>query len=120
WLPWVAARDAGYYEEEGIVLVEQAGNGGATAVQLVASGQVMIGTGESAHVLAAQANGVDLVSILQLYQEQPMAVVTLKSSGIESWEDLEGKRIGGTASSSGTGAIYASMKLVGVEADQFE
>jgi NitT/TauT family transport system substrate-binding protein len=118
WLPFIAAKANGYYEEEGIVLVEQAGNGGATAIQLVANGQVMVGTGETAHLLAAEAQGIELVSVIQLYQEQPMAVVTLKSSGIDSWEKLKGKSIGGTATSSGTGAIFASLKLKGVEENE--
>lgn len=113
-LPYEFAKAKGYYEDEGIQLVDQPGNGGATSVQLVANGEVMFGTGESSHLLSAQAKGIDVVSVMQQYQEQPMAVITLKSSGIDSWDELKGKSIGGTVASSGYVGILAALSLKGI------
>ncbi|GAA3728683.1 ABC transporter substrate-binding protein [Leifsonia bigeumensis] len=113
-LPYEYAKAQGFYEDEGIQLVDQAGNGGATSVQLVANGEVMFGTGESSHLLSAQSKGINVVSVMQQYQEQPMAVITLKTSGIDSWEELEGKSIGGTVASSGTVGILAALSLKGI------
>ncbi len=113
-LPYEYAKAMGFYAEEGIQLVDQPGNGGATSVQLVANGEVMFGTGESSHLLSAQAKGIDVVSVMQQYQEQPMAVITLKSSGLDTWEKLKGKSIGGTVASSGTVGIMAALSLKGI------
>jgi ABC-type nitrate/sulfonate/bicarbonate transport systems, periplasmic components len=113
-LPYEFAKAKGFYEDEGIRLVDQPGNGGATSVQLVANGEVMFGTGESSHLLSAQAKGIDVISVMQQYQEQPMAVITLKSSGIDSWDDLKGKSIGGTVASSGYVGIMAALSLNGI------
>lgn len=119
-LPYAAANAYGFYEEEGIQLVDQPGNGGATAVQLVANGDVMFGTGESAHLLSAQTKGIDVVSVMQQYQEQPMAVITLKGSGIETWDDLVGKSIGVTVASSGYVGILATLGLNGIAESDVE
>ncbi|MEO7349530.1 MAG: ABC transporter substrate-binding protein [Terrimesophilobacter sp.] len=113
-LPYEYAKAMGFYAEEGIQLVDQPGNGGATSVQLVANGDVMFGTGESSHLLTAQSKGINVVSVMQQYQEQPMAVITLKSSGIDSWDKLKGKSIGGTVASSGTVGIIAALSLKGI------
>lgn len=119
-LPYEYAKAQGYYAEEGIQLVDQPGNGGATSVQLVANGEVMFGTGEASHLLSAQAKGIDVISVMQQYQEQPMAVITLKTSGIDSWEKLEGKSIGGTVASSGTVGILAALSLKGIGEDDID
>lgn len=119
-LPYAAAKEFGFYEDEGIILVDQPGNGGATGIQLVANGEVMFGTGESAHLISAQDRGIDMISVMQQYQEQPMAVIALKDSGIETWEDLRGKSIGGTVASSGHVGVVATLGLNGIAEDEFD
>ncbi|WP_309064617.1 ABC transporter substrate-binding protein [Microbacterium sp.] len=119
-LPYAAAKALGFYEEEGIQLVDQPGNGGATAVQLVANGEVMFGTGEASHLLSAQTKGIDMVSVMQQYQENPNAVIALKDSGIETWEDLRGKSIGGSVTSSGHLATLAALQLAGIDKNEID
>ncbi|MGO1851263.1 ABC transporter substrate-binding protein [Microbacterium sp.] len=119
-LPYAAANALGFYEEEGIQLVDQPGNGGATSVQLVANGEVMFGTGEASHVLSAQTKGIELVSVMQQYQEQPNAVITMKDSGIEDWDDLRGKSIGGAVASSGHLATLAALQLKGIDESEID
>lgn len=113
-LPIVAAKHMGFYEKEGIVVVDQIGNGGAVAAQLVANGNVMIGVGEAANVLNARKAGLPIVNIATQMQDQPNALVTMKSSGINGWKDLVGKRIGTTTTSSGHVGLLATLKKQGI------
>ncbi|MGB4136489.1 MAG: ABC transporter substrate-binding protein, partial [Microbacterium sp.] len=119
-LPYATAKAFGYYKDEGIQLVDQPGNGGATSVQLVANGEVMFGTGEASHLLSAQSKGIDMVSVMQQYQENPNAVIALKSSGITTWEDLKGKSIGGSVTSSGHLATLAALQLAGISEKEID
>lgn len=119
-LPYAAAQAFGFYEEEGILLVDQPGNGGATAVQLVANGDVMFGTGEASHLLSAQTRGIELVGVMQQYQENPNAVIALKDSGITDWEHLRGKSIGGAVASSGHLATLAALQIQGIDESEID
>lgn len=119
-LPYAMAKAQGYYEEEGINLVDQPGNGGATAAVLVANGDVMIGTGEASHVISARAEGLPIVSVMQQLQLQPSAVIAFKDSGIQDWDDLVGKKVGGTAASSASLAFEMSLDLQGINPDDVE
>jgi NitT/TauT family transport system substrate-binding protein len=120
YLPVVMAKANGYYEEVGITVVDQTGNGGATAALLVANGDVMVGQGEASHVYNARSQDIPIVSILQQIQEQPAGVIALKESGIETWEDLVGKTVGGTAASSSSLAFEVSLSLQGIDPSEVE
>lgn len=115
YLPYAMAIGKGYYEAEGINLVMQVGNGGATAAKLVANGNVMIGTGEAANVIVARSQGLPVVSVAVQIQDTPAAVIALKSSGISTWKDLVGKKVAGTAASSTTVQFNAALKLQGID-----
>jgi NitT/TauT family transport system substrate-binding protein len=115
YLPYAMARSQGYYADEGITLVDQNGNGGATAAVLVGNGDVMVGTGEASHVINARSQGIPVVSVMQQIQEQPAGVIAFKDSGINSWTDLVGKSVGGTAASSSSLAFEVSLRLQGVD-----
>lgn len=120
-LPYETAILNGYYADEGIRLVDQPGNGGATALQLVANGTVDFGTGETVHILNAISKGItDVVSVMQQYQAQPAGVVVKKDSGINDWKDFVGKKVGGTLGSSGVYGFQAALKLQGVDPESVE
>jgi len=120
YMPYALARAKGYFNDEGITLVDQNGNGGATAALLVANGDVMVGVGEASHVVRARARDVPLVSIAQVIQDGPAVLISLKSSDITTWEDLVGKTVGGTAASSTATALEATLALNGVGFDEIE
>lgn len=120
YLPVAIAKANGYYDEVGITVVDQTGNGGATAALLVANGDVMVGQGEASHVYNARAQGIPIVAILQQIQEQPAGVIALQESGIETWDDLVGKRVGGTAASSSSLAFEVSLALQDIDPSEVE
>lgn len=113
-MPVVAAKQLGFYADENITLVDQVGNGGATSAQLVANGDVLIGVGEAAHVLNARNSGLPIVYIATQIQDQPNVLVTMKESGIDSWDDLRGKTIGTTTTSSGHVGLRAALLSQGI------
>ncbi len=114
-MPVVAAKQLGFYAEENITLVDQVGNGGATSAQLVANGDVMIGVGEAAHVLNARNQGLPIVYIATQIQDQPNVLVTMTESGIATWDDLKGKTIGTTTTSSGHVGLRAALASQGID-----
>ena len=120
YLPVAIAKANGYYDEAGITVVDQTGNGGATAALLVANGDVMVGQGEASHVFNARAQGIPIVAILQQIQEQPAGVIALEDSGIDGWDDLVGKKVGGTAASSSSLAFDVSLALQGIDPSEVE
>ena len=120
YLPYAMAKAQGYYADEGITLVDQNGNGGATAALLVGNGDVMVGTGEASHVINARSQGVPIVSVMQQIQGQPAGVIAFKDSGINAWTDLVGRSVGGTAASSSSLAFEVSLQLQGVDPSDVE
>lgn len=114
-MPVVAAKQLGFYADENITVVDQVGNGGATSAQLVANGDVLVGVGEAAHVLNARNSGLPIVYVATQIQDQPNVLVTMKESGITTWEDVRGKTIGTTTTSSGHVGLRAALKAQGID-----
>lgn len=100
YIPFAVAKELGYFTEEGIEFEEQIGDGGSTAVKLVANGDVMFGNGEAAHVIRALDRGVPIVAVATQLQISPGAVLTKKDSGLTKFTDLKGKTIAGSVTSS--------------------
>lgn len=119
-LPIATAKALGYYEEVGIDLQDQVGDGGSTAVKLVANGDVMIGTGEAANVLIGRSNGLDVINFATQNQWTSTAFVSLKETGVEDWADLRGKRISINFASSAYAALQAALELEGIGLDEVE
>ncbi len=114
-LPFMAADKMGFYKDEGIQLSNQVGDGGATAVKLVANGDALMGSGEASNVLIGAAQGVPVVAVAAQFQDTPGAILTLKESGISSLEQLKGKKVGGSSASSVSVAYRAALSLKGIE-----
>lgn len=113
-MPITAAKELGYYKDEGIDMQDQVGDGGATAAKLVANGTVMIGVGEGAHVLTARSNGLDIVNFATQNQWSPLALVSLKKNNITTWDDLRGKKISISFTSSAYAMLQAALKEHGL------
>lgn len=120
WVPYVAADQLGYYDEVGIDLEQQVGNGGATAVQLVANKEVTFGTAEASHVLTAVSKGIPAVAVGAQLQDLPGAVIVMKDAGIADWNGLRGKKVGGAAASSTSVQFQAVLALQGIPSSEVE
>ena len=93
----IAANALGYFDEEGLRVNIDSGSGSAGAVTRVASGAYQMGFADiNALVEFTVANpGQEVKAVFMVYDAAPFGLYTLKSSGIETPGDLEGRTLGG-------------------------
>jgi len=111
---YYAAKELGYYEEEGIDLTILEGAVEIVPQQVVASGGAEFGIAWVPKVLASNAQGVNLVNIGQVFQRSGTLEVSFIDTGIESVEDFEGMRIG-TWGFGNEFELLAAMRAVGLD-----
>lgn len=100
WLPqtqfagYYVADEKGYYAEEGIDIEIIPGGPDIIPEQQVANGAADIGMTWVASLLAHQEEGMPIKEFTQITQSSAMQLVSKKSAGINSPEDLKGKKVG--------------------------
>jgi ABC-type nitrate/sulfonate/bicarbonate transport system substrate-binding protein len=114
--PYYVARDAGFFEEEGLDVDMSIYSGGGAAVQqLVAGNADILGVG-AASAISAIDSGQDLVWSYSYFYENIFTMVTPADSGIESLEDLRGQTVGITDPGGGevplVRSVFASAGMV--------
>ncbi len=91
--PLYAALDKGFFAEENITVTLDHSMETDT-VSLVGANKIPFGICSGEQVLLGRNQGLPLVYIAEWYEKYPVGVVSLKESGIETLEDLRGKKIG--------------------------
>src|SRR5690554_8034974 len=90
---YFVAQEKGFYAEEGLdVTILDGGNVNPT-VQ-VGSGNADFGTDWVANMLAQREQGLNVVTIAQVFQDSGYRMVALADSGIEEIADLAGTTVG--------------------------
>lgn len=117
--PIFAAQTAGFYEEEGIKLAILEPNDPSDVTELVGRGCVELGLKAMIHTIAARAKGFPVVSLGTLLNEPPTGLIALKSSGISSFQDIVGKKIG-YIGEFGKKIIDHLAALAGISASSYE
>lgn len=90
--------DKGIFEEHGLEVTTQIAQGGAAMLPAVSTGQLDFGVGNPLSVLVAASQGVD-VRVASGYSfsleegDDINAVITRAGEGIDTWSDLDGKRV---------------------------
>lgn len=98
----------GYFKEEGLdVRIIQPANG--TSDQLVASGRADFGISYQESITFARLEGVPIVSIGAIIQHNTSGFASLKSKGIETPKDFEGRNYGGWGSPVETATLKELM-----------
>lgn len=92
--PIYVAHQQNFYEELGIKLAILEPSDPSDVTEIVGRGQVDFGVKAMIHTVAARAKGYPVKSIGTLLDEPPTGLLALKSSGIQSFQDIVGKRIG--------------------------
>jgi NitT/TauT family transport system substrate-binding protein len=87
------AEDKGYYTDENLDLTITPGGPSTTVEPLVASGKALVGLSSVDIIARARAEGAPLVIIGSTLQVNPMSIMSLASSPINSLDDLKGKRL---------------------------
>jgi len=100
WLPGatyigsIVAKEAGFWEKEGLDVQVFPGGFEADPIKLVAAGSNDFGITGADQLLQARANGVPIVAIYAELRWSPAGWMTLKSSGITTPYQFVGKKVG--------------------------
>ena len=91
------AKDNGYFKEEGLNVVIDKGNGSGATVTHIMSGAYDAGFGDvNAIIQNASTKPEEApVMVYMIWNQPPFAIVTKKSSGINTIKDFEGHTLGG-------------------------
>lgn len=91
------AIDEGIFEEHGLDVTIQLGQGGAALLPAVSSGSIQFAVGNPLSVLVAASQGLEMRIVAGYsYQEEGLpasGLVVRSDSGITTWKDLEGKTV---------------------------
>lgn len=115
-----AAKAEGFYKDAGLDVDVVQGNGSANTAQLVASGQAGLAYADAVAVSQLIAKGAPMKVVSTIYQSNPNEVLALKKSGIESIDDLKGKKVGVPAGSSQTTMLPLFLDANNLSESDFE
>jgi NitT/TauT family transport system substrate-binding protein len=89
-----AAQERGFYREAGITPEILKGAGSADAVQKMASGAVDFAFADMSSQIVGLTRGLRLKAVGVVLDRDPSVMISLKSTGIRTPRDLEGKSVG--------------------------
>jgi len=89
---YYAAREKGFYAEEGLDVAIRGRVPGVNNIQQVLEGKAEYGVADSGLILE-RLNGKPVVVLAAIFQHNPLVFVTLKKSGIVNPYELLGKRL---------------------------
>ena len=112
--PFYYGVEQGIFEEHGIDLTIEAGQGSTKTAQAVGQGQVDFGWADTPAVMANIDKGVDIKSVGVFLQTTPSAVQVFADSGIETPQDLKGKTIAVSAGDAPTTTFPLYLEAVGL------
>jgi len=115
--PFYHAEARGYFREAGLDVQIDPSNGSGDAITRVASGTYQFGVGDLSTLseFAARQPENTPRAVMVLQNRSPQAVISLKSAGIVSPRDLEGKVIGNGVSDGASRMFPAFLKINGVD-----
>ncbi|HEX6142049.1 MAG TPA: ABC transporter substrate-binding protein [Geminicoccaceae bacterium] len=116
---FIVAEEKGYYDEEGLDVSIDSGNGSAGAVTRVASGAYQMGFADINALVEFRVENPDQApkAVMMLYDAPPFGVYALKGSGIESPADIEGRTLGAPVFDASYKLFPAFAHEAGIDAD---
>jgi ABC-type nitrate/sulfonate/bicarbonate transport system substrate-binding protein len=112
-----AALDQGYFADEGIKVQTKPAQAGQS-LQFVGTGKEEIGITDASAMLAAAHAGAPVVAIAMDHPYSPGAFFFLESSGIETAEDLVGKKVCFPVGSHIHDALVAGLEKQGIDIEK--
>jgi NitT/TauT family transport system substrate-binding protein len=91
---YYAAKEKGYYEDEGLDVTIKPGGPDIVPEQVVLGGKAEFGIDWLDNLLATRDQGGKIQNIAQVFTRSGMTEVAFKDSGISSIPDLRGKKVG--------------------------
>jgi NitT/TauT family transport system substrate-binding protein len=91
---YYAAKEQGYYEDEGLDVTIQPGGPDIVPEQVVLGGNAEFGIDWLDNLLATRDQGGQIVNVAQVFARSGMTEITWKDSGIDDIKELRGKKVG--------------------------
>ena len=126
WLPQAqfagsyVAQDKGYFEDAGLDMTVNPGGVDLNPIRLVASGSDTFGMANADQLLVARAQGLPLMAIAALFQQNPVVFITLADSGIETPQDFVGRTVGVKVGTSPDILYQSLMSSQGIDRSQIQ
>ena len=101
--PFLLAKTRGYFEQEGLDVTIDAGNGSAGTLQRLAGGAYDVGFADISSFIEFLGNNPQtprMQAVYMVHERNPNMLFALKKSGINKPTDLKGKKISGPVFSS--------------------
>ena len=92
-LGFAMAQKSGLYAAESLEVELEEGRGSSVAAQLVATGQAELGYADAGAALNVAAKGAPIRVVATIWKSGQFGIQYLESSGIETPQDLRGKKI---------------------------
>jgi NitT/TauT family transport system substrate-binding protein len=109
----------GYFKDEKLDVVIDAGNGSGGTITRVATGTYDMGFADMAALMEFWGNNPNApskpVAVMIVYNNTPAAVLALKKSGIKTPADLAGKKLGAPVFDAGRKAFPIFAKANGID-----
>lgn len=120
--PFLLALHNGYFAEEGLNVTIDQGEGSAATVTRIMGGAYDAGFGDINAIIqnAAARPGEAPVMVYQLWNRPPFAIVTPKTSGIETPADFAGRTLGGAQGTPTTRLFPVFAELNGIDLSTIE
>jgi putative hydroxymethylpyrimidine transport system substrate-binding protein len=115
-----AAEERGYFEDAALEVETRQPSDPAAVLQLVAAGRSEFGISYENEMTNAAARDIPVLSIMAIMQEPLNSIIALKKSGIDSPEELAGKKIGYAGTSFGTAVIDTVLQEAGKDPSSVE
>lgn len=118
--PVYFAKQAGWYDEAGLDVSIEPGQGSGMSSQNVGVGSYELGIAELGTAFVAKGQGADLKAVMALYANSPFTLYWKRSSGIEGPEDFEGRTVGNPPADAARVLWPAFAQAVGLSEDGVE
>jgi len=112
-VPLYAAQGEGFFTQEGVRVTLQVPANTDDPLKLAAAGRVDVAVNYEPNVILARAQGLPVRSIGVLVGQPLITVMFLRSSGIRSPKDLEGRRIGVAVTGFAEAMVDQMMRTAG-------
>ncbi len=114
------AEEQGYFEDASLEVEMRQPSDPAAVLQLVAAGRSEFGISYENEMTSAAARDIPVLSIMAITQHPLNSIISLKKSGIDSPEELAGKKIGYAGTSFGTAVIDTVVQEAGKDPSSVE
>lgn len=119
--PYALALERGYFEEEGLDVSIEIGQGSATTVQTVASGQDQFGIADSGTVVKAISNEGIPVKVVSVHLQQiPMGFIHKPENAVKTPDDVAERVIVSSAGAAELSLLPAITSQAGIDVKSLE